>query len=173
MFEKIALYFNKYVCFWSCLLSFALFLLFHICVDRQVPLKPPPLDQNGTKKVRKVVLSVCFLTCWTLLVPRACTDDSQYDTYPQRSYLFPILPVWNLRWMEKIRQYWNELSRGASSQYYPSETDRKTKTVLKGAVTWRILPILSVWSFTSMYKRSWHVAHPPNTARLQIQIYEK
>ena len=49
-----------------------------------------------------------------------------------------------LKLMEKTQQYRKELSRGASSEYYPFETNGQNNTVLKGAVAWRILPILPV-----------------------------
>ena len=48
-----------------------------------------------------------------------------------------------LKLMEKIQQYRKELSRGESSPYYAFETDGENKTVLKGTVAWRILPLLS------------------------------
>ena len=94
-------------------------------------------------------------------------------------HILPILPLTKFGSMEKLRQYWKELSRGASSQYCPFEKLRSMKkgTGLKGTDTRHILPILPFWKFRSMKKkdsseRNCHAARPPNTTRLKIQIDE-
>ena len=56
------------------------------------------------------------------------------------------------------------------------EIDGTDKTGLKGAVTWRIPPILPVWNFgfggkSDSIERSCHAALPLNTAPLNMEIY--
>ena len=111
------------------LFTFVSFLLFHALIDFRVPY-PPSLGQNSMKQFQTIVLSACFWNCWTLLVSRACTDDSQDDKH-------------------------SHILRDRTCLCFSFGIYKKNKIVLKGAVTRHILPILPIWSFRSMEQQIW------------------